>query len=130
MNNELKTLTDMYVEAFDCSSKAMKEYLDKRILIIGDSIVEQDKVAHLYEIRDYPVDGFMVAEGKEYSINHNRFPYGIYVGSRIKNTVNNEIGYVVGINNEFVQVAFENGVKPLIVSAGKDFFDKGYFVVE
>ena len=62
MNNELKTLTDMYVEAFDCSSKAMKEYLDKRILIIGDSIVEQDKVAHLYEIRDYPVDGFMVAE--------------------------------------------------------------------
>ena len=57
----IKSLTDIY-EAFDCSAKEMKDYLDKRILILGHSIVEQDKIEHLYETRDYPVDGFMVAE--------------------------------------------------------------------
>ena len=61
-DNKIKSLSDMYEEAFNCSSKAMKEYLEKRILIIGHSLEEQDKIEHLFEIRDYPIDGFAVME--------------------------------------------------------------------
>jgi len=61
-NKEKKSLTEMYEEAFNCSSDEMKEYLEKRILILGNFIVEQAKIEHLYEVRDYPIDGFMVAE--------------------------------------------------------------------
>ena len=60
-NNVIHSLADIY-EAFENSSKAMKEYLDKRMLIIGHNLTEQDKISKLYEERTYIVDGFMVAE--------------------------------------------------------------------
>ena len=56
------SLVDMYENAFDCSSKAMKDYLDKRILIVGHNLEEQDKIELLYETRTFVIDGFMVAE--------------------------------------------------------------------
>ena len=61
-DNKIKSLADMYEKTFDCSSKAMKEYLDKRILIEGYNLEEQDKIELLYETRTYIIDGFMVAE--------------------------------------------------------------------
>ena len=59
--NEIPSLITIY-EEFGCSSKAMKDYLDKRILITGYNLTEQDKIEHLYETRDACIDGFMVAE--------------------------------------------------------------------
>lgn len=60
-DNMIRSLVDMY-EAFDCDSKAMKDYLDKRMLIIGSNLTEQDKIEKLYEERVISIDGFMVAE--------------------------------------------------------------------
>jgi hypothetical protein len=60
-DNTIKSLVDMY-EAFDCDSKAMKDYLDKRMLIMGHNLTEQDKILHLYEERDVDIDGFKVME--------------------------------------------------------------------
>lgn len=60
-DNTIRSLVDMY-EAFDCDSKAMKDYLDKRMLIIGSNLTEQDKILHLYEERDVEIDGFKVCE--------------------------------------------------------------------
>lgn len=60
-DNTIRSLADMY-EAFDCDSKAMKDYLDKRMLIMGHNLTEQDKILHLYEERDVDIDGFAVME--------------------------------------------------------------------
>jgi hypothetical protein len=60
-DNTIRSLVDMY-EAFDCDSKAMKEYLDKRILILGHNLTEQDKIEKLYEERTAFVDNFRVCE--------------------------------------------------------------------
>lgn len=58
----MNSLVEMYEEAFDCDSKAMKEYLEKRILITGYNLTEQNKIEKLYEERTGYVDGFRVCE--------------------------------------------------------------------
>lgn len=57
----MKSLTAIY-EAFECSAKEMKDYLDKRITILGHCITEQEKIEHLFEERDAYIDGFRVCE--------------------------------------------------------------------
>lgn len=57
------------------------------------------------------------------------FPYGIYFASRIKDTVNNRVGCVVGIKKDFILVAFEGEVEPQIVSANAENFEKGYYML-
>lgn len=61
-DTKIKSLVDMYEEAFNCSSKAMKEYLEKRILIVGHNLEEQDKIELLYEERTFFIDNFRVCE--------------------------------------------------------------------
>lgn len=74
----MNSLVEMYEEAFDCDSKAMKEYLEKRILITGYNLTEQDKIEKLYEERTGYIDNFRVCEWDtaieifEYFENKNR----------------------------------------------------------
>ena len=56
---------------------------------------------------------------------HN-FPYGIYFGSRIRDSIRNQVGCVVGINDGYILVAFEGEDEPRIVPMGVEFFEKGY----
>ena len=53
--------------------------------------------------------------------------HGIYFGTRIKDTVKNRIGCVVGIKEDYILVVFEGDVEPQIVPAGAEFFEKGYY---
>ena len=134
---------------FEAMFKTNQSYPDKLMDLIDYCISKRDKVETpdwnkiiddtvkygVYLKNIYSMDelkgGHLVAEGNEYSVNHNRFPYGIYIGSKVKDTARNEIGYVVGISDELelIQVAFENGIEPNIMPVGKELFDK-YFVVE
>lgn len=57
------------------------------------------------------------------------FPYGIYFGSRIKDSVKNRVGCVVGVKKDYILVAFEGDVEPHIVAAGVEFFEKGYYLL-
>ena len=61
-DEKFSSLVEMYEEIFDCSSQKMKEYLEKRIQIEGWNLKEQDKIEHLYEIRDALIDNFTVME--------------------------------------------------------------------
>ena len=71
----------------------------------------------------------MVAEASfEYGEKkRKKFPYGLYFGSKIRDSVKNRVGCVVGINDNYVLVAFEDEVEPQIVSAGSEFFENGYY---
>ena len=73
----------------------------------------------------------MVAEASfEYGENKRKgFPYGLYFGSKIKDSVKGRVGCVVGINDNYVLVAFENEIEPQIVAAGSEFFEKGYYTL-
>lgn len=57
------------------------------------------------------------------------FPYGIYFGSRIKDSVKNRVGCVVGIREDDILVAFEGEVEPQIVPASAECFKKGYYTL-
>ena len=61
------------------------------------------------------------SEGDEY-----QFPYGIYFGSKIEDTVKNRVGTVVGISDKLVHVAFEDPIRLRITSYSEECFDAGY----
>lgn len=93
---------------------AWKEYID-------------DTIKYGIYNKGYPS---MVAESSfEYGekSKKKRFPYGLYFGSKIKDSVKGRVGCVVGFNGDYVLVAFEDEVEPQIVSAGSEFFEKGYY---
>lgn len=58
-----------------------------------------------------------------------KFPYGLYFGSRIKDSVKGRVGCVVGIQEDYILVAFEGEIEPQIVPANSDFFEKGYYAL-
>lgn len=57
------------------------------------------------------------------------FPKGIHFGSKIKDYVNNRVGFVVGIKEKYILVAFDGNIAPHIVPAGPEFFTGGYYAV-
>lgn len=57
------------------------------------------------------------------------FPYGIYFGSKIYDTVKKRIGCVVGILEDLILVAFEGEVKPDIIPMNSEFFEHGFSVL-
>ena len=123
-----------------CSSKrdvmeapAWKDHIDSAIRV---GIYAQ-KIATLYKNTEatrsaiYDLDSvnkaMMVAEDTVHYGKKHDFPYGIFFGSRIKDTVKNRIGCVVGIKEDYILVAFEGEVEPQIVPVKEDSFDKGFF---
>lgn len=138
-----------YQIIFEAMFKTNQSTPDKLMDIIDYCISKRDKVEtpawndiienavkHGVDLKNiYSLDdsqyGYMVAEEQSNTVSQSsRLPYGIYLGTRIRDTVKNEIGFVVGISNDYVTVAFEDGINPRMVPAGKEFFDKGYFIVE
>jgi len=75
----------------------------------------------------------MVAEAPaQYNANAKKdtdFPYGLYFGTRVKDTAKDLIGCVVGLNDQYILVAFEDAVDPRIVPVGAEMFDMGYYKV-
>ncbi len=57
------------------------------------------------------------------------FPYGIYFGSKIYDTVKKRVGCVVGILEDLILVAFEGKVKPDIIPMNSEFFEHGFSVL-
>ena len=41
----------------------------------------------------------------------------------------NEVGCVVGIQDDYILVAFENGLEPRIMPVSEEMFDHGYFAL-
>lgn len=79
---------------------------------------------------DSPGEIMMVAEesGLDGSARKKYdFPYGIYFGSRIKDSVKKRVGCVVGIKDDYVLIAFEGDMDPQIISANAETFEKGYY---
>lgn len=144
------------VELIDhCASKrdmmeapAWKEYIDSAVHtgIYGFDSLDSYSTA------------MMVAESPaSYNVKKSRrFPYGIYFGTKIKDTVNphaiscatkyesqqkcseyavnyetfivkNQVGCVVGIQEDFILVAFEADLEPRLMPVSEDGFKKGYF---
>ena len=83
----------------------------------------------LYDL-DTSKDVMMVAEDTvpygTSKLKHD-FPYGIYFGSHIKDTVKNRIGCVVGVKEDYILVAFEDDMDPQIIPADAESFEKGYY---
>lgn len=100
---------------------AWKEYIDSavRTCIYGFG-----------SSKDYP-SAMMVAEPTvPYGTKKKHiFPYGIYFGTRIRNNMKNEVGCVVGIQDDYILVAFENGLEPRIMPVSEEMFDHGYFAL-
>ncbi|MBE6029203.1 MAG: AlwI family type II restriction endonuclease [Clostridiales bacterium] len=74
--------------------------------------------------------GFAVAEPQMiYTVNDNMsFPYGIYFGSKVRNTETGEIGCVVGFQENSVLVAFEgDNAEPRIVMTNSELFENGSY---
>lgn len=71
----------------------------------------------------------MVAEERAPYGKQMKFPYGIYFGSKIRDTVKEQVGCVVGIQQDYILVAFENGVEPRVMPVGAEGFDKGFFAL-
>ncbi len=72
----------------------------------------------------------MVAEDMaSYGVTKKKrdFPYGIFFGSRIKDSVKDRVGCVVGIKEDYILVAFEGDVEPQIIPANAEFFENGYY---
>lgn len=47
----------------------------------------------------------------------------------LKDTVKNQIRCVVGIQKNYILVAFEAGLEPRVMPVGEEGFERGYFVV-
>lgn len=60
---------------------------------------------------------------------NNRFPFGIYYGSRIKDLINNRYGFVVGISEERIIIAFEDILEPVLVSVNADDFSTDVYMI-
>jgi hypothetical protein len=58
-----------------------------------------------------------------------QFPYGISFGTKIKDTIKNRVGCVVGIQKEYILVAFEEKLEPQIMSVSEEFFERGYYML-
>lgn len=58
-----------------------------------------------------------------------KFPYGLYFGTKVRNTENGKIGCIVGIRDDYVLVAFEEKVEPWICAVGSEMFEAGYYKI-
>lgn len=95
---------------------AWKEYIDDAIKYgVG-------KAGYPLMVAESPVQYGSVRTDK-------KFPYGLYFGSRIKDSVKGRVGCVVGIQEDYILVAFEGEIEPQIVPANSDFFEKGYYAL-
>lgn len=75
-------------------------------------------------------DNILAAEElAEYATSKEKrkFPYGLYFGSRIKDSIRKRTGCVVGIGDDYIVVAFEGAVKPQIVAINSESFEEGYY---
>ena len=100
---------------------AWKEYIDSAV---------RTGIYGFGSSKDYP-SAMMVAEPTvPYGTKKKHsFPYGIYFGTRIRNNMKNEVGCVVGIQDDYILVAFENGLEPRIMPVSEEMFDHGYFAL-
>lgn len=110
----------------DCTKKrdlmeapAWKKYIDE---YVNAKNIENLNSSDLF------VEETIGSYGKEHKHNSS-FPYGIYFGTKIKDTINNRIGCVIGIQNDYILVAFENNLTPMIIPASVAFFEKGFYVL-
>lgn len=112
------------VELIDCCAKerdimeapAWKKYIDNKI--------------------NYDINGssfnMNLKEGNgsiPYKLDANTFPYGLYFGSRIKDSEENRIGCVVGIKEDHILVVFDGEENPQIVQVSPKPFEEGYFTL-
>lgn len=91
---------------------------------------------YINEVIEYGVENgtrsLMVAESNGEYISRRKskgFPYGIYFGSRIKDTINARIGCVVGVRDDKILVIFEEDTIPQIIPAFGESFEKGIYVL-
>ncbi len=100
---------------------AWKEYIDASV---RNGAFGLSKVANRSVVAKVADSVATYGTKKDYS-----FPYGIYFGTKIRNTYKNEVGCVVGFFEGHILVAFENGIEPRIMPVSEECFEKGYFVV-
>ena len=122
---------DRIIEVIDyCISKRDKVETPAWKEIIDDTVKKGVYLKNINSLDSEYTLG-MVAEEASYSLKKEKdFPFGIYFGTKIKDLKKNEVGYVVGISEDQIWVAFESGSEPRMVPANRDLFDKGYYVVD
>ena len=100
---------------------AWKEYIDSAV---HNGIYGFDRADNHSSVIMVAEDSALYGVKKKYA-----FPYGIYFGTKIKDTVKNQIRCVVGIQKNYILVAFEAGLEPRVMPVGEEGFERGYFVV-
>ncbi len=117
---------------------AWKQYIDDAIRT--GFTYQKHTIPHLIENHsinyadDYELESagniLMVAEDEvayEDEKKEHRFPYGIYFGSRIKDSVNNRVGCVIGIKEDTILVAFEGEQEPIVLKVEKGMFENKHY---
>lgn len=99
---------------------AWKEYIETSVYTGAN---ESDRYRERY------ASGMVAEEPFTYGAKKTGFPFGIYFGTRVRDNVRNVVGCVVGIQEDSILVAFENGQEPQVVIVKEDEFAHGCFAL-
>ena len=99
---------------------AWKEYIETSVYTGAN---ESDRYRERY------ASGMVAEEPFTYGAKKTGFPFGIYFGTRVRDSVRNVVGCVVGIQEDSILVAFENGQEPRISTIKEEAFEQGHFVL-
>lgn len=65
----------------------------------------------------------IISEKESYNKNVCNFPFGVYFGSTIFDNENKRTGLVVGMNDEYILVAYENSFEPDLMTYDRFAFE-------
>ncbi len=119
-----------YFEWMFITNQASPEQL---VELLDDCVRKRDQViAPIWQkyILDRVLAYAKMINGKD-SKSVNKFPDGIFFGTKIYDAVKERVGCVVGRSqsDEYILIAFEDKVQPQIISVAPEGFEKGYFEI-
>lgn len=65
----------------------------------------------------------IISEKESYNKNVCNFPFGVYFGSTIFDNEDKRTGLVVGMNDEYILVAYENSFEPDLMTYDRFAFE-------
>lgn len=101
---------------------AWKEYIDYAVNRPSATRYASQPRSTTYMRAAEPSTPYRSAQDMKYD-----FPYGIYFGSKIRDSVRNQVGCVVGINDRQIMVAFENEPEARIIPISAGSFENGRY---
>lgn len=81
------------------------------------------------DMMDAPEWKMYIDQSIDHPAGESGLPFGIFFGTLIRDNERNRVGCVVGINEAYVLVAFEDAITPQIIPVGPEMFSHGYFSV-